>query len=184
MTKHCASDDDIRFHLSRATRALHDLVDVQAEHNDLETTVGVASLIAFFHKGFSQIEAALDRADAATVLSDWESRKRTDLLENDLNGLGIGDTTANEAVQAGFSFDSQAEIWGGLYVIEGSRLGARMLVRASDHTRASAFLSESATCRFWPDFVIALTEADQSLQDRNGMVRGAEKAFQAFLSQY
>ncbi|MFD1694006.1 biliverdin-producing heme oxygenase [Roseibium aestuarii] len=180
MTKVSSVGDDIRFHLARETRALHDVVDQQAEFNDLHTAEGVAGLLRFFRKGFGRIETALERSGAEAVLPAFPERRRAALIDADLASGSSGEIPA-EAAAEDLVFLSPAEIWGALYVVEGSRLGARMMARASDATRASRFLSESAECRYWPTFLAALSEADATLADRDGMVAGAHKAFRAFL---
>lgn len=181
MTKLTSDRDGIRFFLSRETRSLHEIVDKQAEINDLASREGVGRLLTFFYRGFSQIERALEAAGAGKVLKDWDERKRSDLLKKDLAGFGVLVEDLGQDWVKPMEFSSAVEIWGALYVIEGSRLGARMMVRASEFTQASAFLSESAECRYWPTFVAELNRADEQLADREGMARGAQKAFQAFL---
>lgn len=173
-----ASDDsrrerraqDIRARLSQATHELHRLTDLAAGAFDLRAEAGLRGLLQFMAEGVSTVEAALDRAGVRQVLPEWDARRRTQLLRED--GAEAGDRRSA-------AFASEAEIWGALYVLEGSRLGARLMSRSAGGR--SRFLASAASDGFWPEFLARLKAAHDRLLDPEGMERGARAAFAAFL---
>lgn len=161
---------DIRARLAQATAELHRLTDLAAGGFDLRAEAGLRGLLQFMAEGVSPVEAGLERAGVGRVLPEWETRRRSGLLRED----GAETTGARAA-----AFASEAEVWGALYVLEGSRLGARLMSRSAGGR--SRFLESAAADRFWPEFVGRLLAAHERLLDPEGMERGARAAFAAFL---
>ncbi|MHA7819635.1 MAG: biliverdin-producing heme oxygenase [Erythrobacter sp.] len=158
--------------LRTETAALHHLVDQQAGEVDLATAPGQRAFLRMMVAALSVVEPALDRSGAKQFFPDWPSRRRLDVACEELGDMpppSHGDP---------LDFASEAEIWGALYVLEGSRLGSRLLSRQAPGSR---FLALSAADRTWPVFLEALKVADERIGDAAGMVRGAEKTFAAFL---
>ncbi len=121
--------------------------------------------------GLAPVEAALDRAGAARLLPEWPQRRGAALLREDGARMRDG---------APVAFRSEAEVWGALYVLEGSRLGARLMARTAGGR--SSFLKAAAADGFWPEFLSRLRDAHERLMDPEGMERGAKAAFAAFLT--
>lgn len=165
---------DIRDFLAAETNALHRLVDARASAFDLATEDGFHEFLAFMWQGCAAAEAALTRAGAAEIFEEWPRRVRAVHLDADLGGR-----MAKPAAKV--PIDGEAEVWGALYVLEGSRLGARMIARTTPLADRSAFFRITTKCRFWPEFLDRLRAADQRLADRKGMAYGARKGFAAFL---
>jgi heme oxygenase len=118
------------------------------------------------------VEEALDRAGAATVLPDWEHRCRAELLRRDLDETG----TARTPVMPAPNFSGLPALLGGLYVIEGSRLGGALLKRALPPGTPARFLDAPAEPGAWrrliatidtsivaPDEIAAATSAAQAV---------------------
>ena len=61
-----------------------------------------------------------------SVITDWPDRRRSSLLRDDLETLGA----ALPTLVVPPSFAGPDDILGGLYVLEGSRLGGAMLSRS------------------------------------------------------
>ena len=156
---------EVRRWLAAQTSPLHHAVDASAASLDLSTA---DSIVCFMARGFGTVEPALDRAGAGRVLPEWPARRRAHLT-------GVASPAADDAVE----FGSDPEVWGGLYVLEGSRLGGTMLARQHAALAQHPFFAAAET--FWPTFVRRLDEADAALEDRDGMLAGARKAFGAFL---
>ncbi len=161
---------DIRARLAQATVELHRLTDIQAGAYDLRAEGGLRGMLQFMMDGVSPVEAALERAGIRSVLPEWPARRRAPLLRQDGAEM-TGNRTA--------AFASEAEMWGALYVLEGSRLGARLMARTA--CGRSGFLDAAAADGFWPEFLSRLREAHERLMDPEGMERGARAAFSAFL---
>ena len=163
----------IRFFLAEQTRALHDVLDARATAFDLSTQDGLKAFLTFLHRGIAAIEAGLEQFRIGDVFSDWHSRKRADILAAEAGALSDKATPL-------LQFRSEPEAWGGLYVLEGSRLGARVLLNSSPFSKNSQFLASSAASSYWPEFLRYLDEADDRLKNRGDMVEGAKRSFLAF----
>ncbi|WP_417683987.1 biliverdin-producing heme oxygenase [Roseibium sp.] len=166
---------EIRHVLAEATRDLHTAVDRRAALFDMRNPEGLSSFLSFMHAGLSAIETALDEFGMSSIFPEWPDRKRLHILEEE---IAMGNQAGGRAVR----FQSEAETWGALYVLEGSRLGGRMLARMLPEPSISPFLAGNIDCRFWSVFLGKLSDADDRLNDRNGMMLGAGKAFGAFLT--
>lgn len=164
---------DARAFLAAETRDLHGALDRFASRFNLLTPSGLENFLRFMWIGCSTIEGGLDAAGADRLLPEWPRRRRSDLLARDLGATGTSPPPP-------IDFASDGEVWGGLYVLEGSRLGGRMLARSTPLSNQSAFLSESEKRSFWPQFLKRLRSADQGARSRADMVCGARKAFAAF----
>lgn len=124
--------------------------------------------------GCAPLEAALDQAGADKVWESWPHRRRSDLLLDDLR------CARPDAVTFGAA-PSPAMIWGIFYVLEGSRVGGKLLARDGKLAFRSRFLEDAATCRQWPSFIARLETAIVTPGDRHTAVEGARFAFSQFL---
>ena len=164
---------DVRAFLAAETHDLHSALDRFASRFNLATQAGLEDFLRFMWIGCSKVEDGLDTAGAQRLLPEWPRRRRSDMLARDL-----GET--NETVPVAVDFASDGEVWGGLYVLEGSRLGGRVLARSTPLSGQSAFLSDSDERSFWPQFLKRLQSADLGTNARADMACGARKAFAAF----
>ena len=150
------------------TRSLHDEVDDAAAAFDLTTAEGVAALLRMFARGVDAVEAGLEAAGVADELAEWGERRRSHLF------------ACPHRRREPQRFCGRAEIWGGLYVLEGSRLGARVLAKRSPFLRTHPYFTPDAT-PFWPAFLQRLRVADATIRDREAMAIGARNAFAGFI---
>lgn len=143
---------------------------------------GVADREAYarYLRGMSALVAALAPAPAErsahALWATWFDRRRLALLAQDLQRLGAAPVAPPlPALPASW--------WmGGNYVLEGSALGARLLLRDVARLRQAApdtplaFLEHHAQrSQRWPGFLAALAELRGSLREDAG--RGARHAF-------
>lgn len=165
--------------LRRVTRPWHETVEDAFAPFDLATPAGLGGFLARQAAAVLPLEWALERAGIADQVPDWAARRRSRALMEDLGTLSL-------AVPAGlrpFAVPSGAHALGSLYVLEGSKLGGRVLLRraaASSDARVQAatrFLGHHAPGE-WRRFVTCLEAAG-----RDGMAdlrAGAEAAFALF----
>jgi len=113
-----------RFRLKAATAAAHERLDACMSRYDLGCRVDYGAFLQAQARAFIGVEAALDAACADTYLPDWRERRRSDALRADLGLLGL-DVPEPALVP---TFREEAELLGAIYVLEGSRLGAAVLV--------------------------------------------------------
>ena len=119
-------ENSARAALRAATSEHHERVDRVFSGAALGVRDSYARFLRAQAAALLPVEAALDRDGVAAVVPDWPARQRSDLLRWDLSDLG-----ADPPEPAGdISFDGEAALLGGLYVLEGSRLGGTLLKRA------------------------------------------------------
>jgi heme oxygenase len=128
------------------------------------------------------LERELERAGVIGQIPDWPERSRSAALQGDLDDFAISQVpTITPPAISGEAF-----LFGIVYVLEGSRLGAQWLAReaakhASGRVRNSArYLNHGSGRRLWPGFLERL-EASMSVRgDIEATITGARAAFQFF----
>jgi len=162
----------------------------QMSHSRLDGALSKLDLaIPLYYEGFLRsqaealfpLEAALEAGGVESLIPDWTQRIRTPALQRDLATLNI---TCNPLPAP--DFGSAAEMLGAVYVLEASRMGARvMLARLAEHPdsdamNATAYLRHGFGKRFWPSFLTLLETHPAAQGDTASVVRGAEIAFGMF----
>jgi heme oxygenase (biliverdin-IX-beta and delta-forming) len=129
------------------------------------------------------LEQAL-AADMNAILPDWAQRSRTAALRADLADLGVVDVpAAPPPLLAG-----EARQFGALYVLEGSRLGAKLLLpellaHGSSRVRAATrYLRHGEGRRLWPSFLAHLESSEAVRRRPDDAIAGARAAFALFVT--
>lgn len=131
------TDPSARHALRTATAAHHERVDHAFGAFDLTTRAGYTDFLLAQAYAFLPVEAAIDVADPHVFLPDWPARRRSAALLADLQALG----REPEIEDLGILFRNREEILGAIYVLEGSRLGGRMLARSVPADLPRAFIA-------------------------------------------
>jgi heme oxygenase len=131
---------------------------------------------------FASIEAALESAGIRQVLPDWDKRRRREALADDLRQHGMSPPGISRlAVDC-----DRGSPLGWSYVLEGSRLGAGMILRAIDRPDevmlGTRFLRHGNREHLWQSFKVALSEIDGDPVAVSNACAGAKLAFQCFLA--
>lgn len=158
--------------LREATAAAHTRVDASFGGFDLGTICGYRRFLRAQAGAFLPVEAALDRAGASDIVPDWPSRRRGTLLEADL-----ADLDACGEPQPEPDFASAEAIGGAIYVLEGSRHGAAMLVRGVPGELPTRFLRAPAQPGAWRQL---LDRLDALLPDGLARAEGIKGALMVF----
>jgi heme oxygenase len=166
----------VRARLREATRREHDAVDALFSRFDLADAAGYAAFLALQAAAHAPVEAALDRAGAAAVLDDWPARRRAHLLLADLADLGAD---ARPPVPAP-AFDTAPALLGGLYVLEGSRLGGAVLRRRLPAAAPARFLAAAAPQGSWGRLLALLETKLHRQADLAEAVAAARAVFRCF----
>jgi heme oxygenase len=163
-------------------------------HRDLDRIVASFKLTDVAHyRRFLQASAAtliaieqlLESAGVAQLLPDWAQRTRREPILADLQSLGA----QAQPLALRRTAPTSAEVFGILYVLEGSRLGAQVLleqVLASSDERvhnASAYLRHGHgqdQPNLWRSFLQQL-ETHEAADDQTQTVSGAVYAFTMFI---
>jgi heme oxygenase len=174
---------NLRLHLREATAPQHKELDESFSALDLTKASDYGRFLRAQAAALLPLEQALEASDVRSFVKDWEQRSRRSALLSDLAALGLEPPSDALTPPA---FGSPSEIWGCLYVLEGSRLGARFLVKtvlASPDARvsgATAFLQHGQNDKFWDSFLAALEEHAFSASEESLAVEGAQKTFRHF----
>lgn len=136
------------------------------------------------------IEQLLENAGVAQLLPDWPQRTRRAAILADLQSLGVD----VQPLALRRTAPTAAEVFGILYVLEGSRLGARVQldqVLASDDEqvrRSSAYLRHGEPGPdqpggLWRSFLEQL-ETHEAADDQTQTVSGAVYTFTMFIRSF
>jgi heme oxygenase len=128
-----------RFLLRAATAPAHERLDSLYSRLDLARAADYARFLTGHAAAFLPIEAALVKAGADNLIPGWSDDRRGAALQADLAALGL----ALPAPHSAPVFASDAAVLGGLYVLEGSRLGGAVLARSVPAGAPNAFLKPS-----------------------------------------
>lgn len=166
--------------LKQATDHLHREIDGIATAYELRNADHYGAFLEANAGPLLALEQMLQNAGAAQLLPDWAQRRRSDLLVEDLSRLGRL-VTPHVLRRTG---PSSAEMFGMLYVLEGSRLGARWLyARVCSSNDASVTLASSYLAAhdptLWRSFLDRL-ESSPHAADSEGTIAGARYAFMLF----
>jgi heme oxygenase len=169
-----------RQQLRESTAGAHHRLDSQVARLDLSRLEDYRRFLQANGSAVIAVEALLDRAHVDALCPDWPARKRGVNVRADLTGLGIEPLTMTWAHE----LPKPAELFGMLYVLEGSRLGGRFLlprVQASIDERVRAnvrFLSPQSPA-MWSGF-LDLLESSAAAADVDGLITGAHDTFALF----
>ncbi len=171
----------LRLLLRDATARLHAQIDAASAHLDLRVRGDYARFLVAQAAALLPLEALVERQNGGS-LRDWPRRRRTAAMLGDLRLLGVR-APSEVAVRL---VDHPAWIMGVLYVLEGSRLGGKILLRRvldgddADCRAATAYLSQGAAQNLWPSFLLQLEASIEARGDPEMLVSGARDAFAAF----
>jgi heme oxygenase (biliverdin-IX-beta and delta-forming) len=170
--------------LRGSTASLHAAVDARFAPMLDAGEAGYRSFLLASAAAVFPLEQALLTAGVGSLLPDWTRRERAAALRADLTDLGITDVVLATAPPLA----GAARMLGALYVLEGSRLGARLLVPdllagGSARVRAATrYLRHGEGHRLWQSFLTHL-ESSQDVRACPGeAIAGARMAFALFIA--
>src|ERR1700749_4931228 len=125
----------VREYLRRAIAESHEHLDTLADRMNLRTKQGYARFLAAQAAALVPVEAALETGGIAHLLPDWPERRRSADLKADLDSLCV----CLRALKSP-AFNSDEELLGAAYVLEGSRLAARVVLTPIGRSAQTQFL--------------------------------------------
>ncbi|SFK66634.1 heme oxygenase [Methylocapsa palsarum] len=137
------------------------------------------------------IESALETAGVQRLLPDWDQRRRRFALARDMEDLdafaGLSAPVAPYLAAGGQRIDAGAgAILGWAYVLEGSRLGAGLILKTMESAKdpevriATRFLRHGRDENFWGSFKAALSQIDNDESAIADACAAACAAFRCF----
>lgn len=169
--------------IREATHTSHRRLDLALSWLDLGKPRYYAGFLRGQAEALFPLEIALERGGIEQILPDWPERVRSKALEHD---LAVMDASCDPLPVP--RLDNAAQLLGAVYVLEASRMGARvMLARLAQYPDscsigATKYLKHGFGKRFWPSFLDVLEHHPAVLENPTGVVHGAEIAFGMFES--
>lgn len=161
--------------LRTATAGDHARVDRAFGAFDLSRRDGYVRFLLAQAEAFLPVEAAIDAAHPRDAIPDWPARRRAAALLTDLDALGI----AQPACPPCPSFRNREEILGAIYVLEGSRLGGKLLARSVPADLPSGFLG-AGDAAMWRNLIGILDKLLICEEQRAAAIATARHVFALF----
>lgn len=171
-----SSSPSVRDHLRAATGAHHERVDSLFGRLNLADERDYRLFLAAHAAALLPMEQWLD-ARAGAVIDDWAERSRGDALRADLAALEIPVPAADPFAPAA----SPASIGGILYVLEGSKMGGRVLARQVNPHLPKHYLAAGGNGSAWKVLVSRLDDIVVTGEDVSAATRSASLAFDRFV---
>lgn len=174
------SPPGLRMRLRKATAAAHQALDTQVTHSQLADLTDYRHFLEASAAALIPLEAALEDSDVSAIVDDWCDRTRANAIRIDLARVGGHVHPLPPVKRLG-----RAEMLGALYVLEGSRLGAKYLLRTAKASSdpvvagATAYLGHGEDKPLWPTF-LAVLERESPSVDEADAIAGAAMAFDLF----
>jgi heme oxygenase (biliverdin-IX-beta and delta-forming) len=171
----------LRDRLREATTADHRELDTRFAAFDLLDSVGYRRFLQASAAALLPLEAALEDSGVAGIFGDWAQRARSATIIADVERLGGSILPFHRIGTL-----NRARLFGVLYVLEGSRLGARFLLRMIERAAdpeihaATAYLRHGAGQALWPNFLAKLEAEAATSCDCSETIAGARWAFAMF----
>ncbi|MCQ4297950.1 biliverdin-producing heme oxygenase [Pseudomonas stutzeri] len=149
---------ELRARLRQATATLHEQVDSAFSGFALDQPDDYRRFLRAHARVLNATELSLERAGIAELLDDWPTRARRHALLADLAELDCPSPPPLQAPQ----ISGIASCWGVAYVLEGSRLGGRVLarrIRQADPSAPVRYLEHGDVSKLWPNFLTRLEQA-------------------------
>ncbi len=168
--------------LRRETEHLHAAVEAAFAAFDLTARAGLGRFLTAQVMAVGVAEDELDRGGIDRLVDDWPSRRRKRAALADLAWLAIP-APAAEMANSRLHLDTAGRQLGALYVLEGSRLGGRILARQLEDStdelvrRATRFLRPPPRPGGWASFLALLENLSPA---RNELLGGAADTFRLF----
>ena len=163
--------------LQRATEETHRALDEGLAADGLGRMDPYLRFLAMQAQVLPPLERALEAGGLERALPGWIATRRAGALAEDLRALGLGPLPEIDV-----PVPEGPAIWGMAYVLEGSRLGARVLERQADASDDPLirdnhrFLSQR-TSLAWPVFLQALEGALSGAAERRAAADAAVRTF-------
>lgn len=169
----------LRAELKTATQADHEKLDRVVSRWDLSHRDSYAEFLLMHSALLPPLEQWLERSRVETFLPDWPVRQRRGALQSDLAALSAP-PLAPARIELRPSLPSVAGV---LYVLEGSRLGGKLLVRrvvSAGEAMPVAFLGHRTGGQLWQIFLNWLDSQSFCSASRREAVSSARSVFDLY----
>jgi heme oxygenase len=170
----------LRLCLRSVTAEAHARLDARLGALDLTSLPGYRQFLEANAAALLPLEAALEAARVAEIFPDWDLRSRKAAILEDL--ARVGGQVVPLPAPGLLDFGG---VLGTMYVLEGSRLDARVQLNAVKRStdaqvlHATAFLRHGAGHHFWPSF-LAVLESHAAADHETSAIESAIRALNMF----
>lgn len=179
-----AEKQSIRRLLREATSPFHSQVDIYMEKLLAQADGGYERFLLASARAVLPLERALHQAGVLGVMADWPIRCRSKSLVEDLAALSLLPPNPDD-VYKDTRLRNPAFMMGILYVMEGSRFGARLIIDrfglSRTHHQSIRYLCHGQGLPLWQTFIVQLETSVQVRQTPKLATAGATAGFKAFL---
>lgn len=165
-----------RFALKAATDAAHQRLDALLDQLKLGDRGEYATFLTIHAAVLPPLENALDRGGLPALLPNWEESRRAAALAADLADLGIADLTPVPIKP----LSGIPDVLGAAYTLEGSRLGARVLIGRAGPRLPTQFLAHRGNERLWVELTALLNEHLRAPQALARAIKASNDIFDAY----
>lgn len=167
-----------RFELKAATDDIHRELDDRLSQLDLAQEADYRRFLAFQARTVPPIEAALAAGGLGELVAGWSEARRGPALAADLAALDH--PTPEEMPPPPIA--NVEQLLGMAYVLEGSRLGSRVLRKRVADGFPTAFLGDSPSNGPWPALIAVIDRLLYSNRRIGEAKAAARSCFALFLS--
>lgn len=178
-----------RERLRGATAADHAVLDGLVERSGLlASRAGYARFLRATWRARRRLEAGLDRSDAGRLFPAWRHTRIAPLLQADYGDVAGHDLPVE--AEARPPDLSPGGVFGTLYVLEGSALGAKTVIRIAESLGYSAAFGarhlahQVGSISGFRSFLAALELATLGPGEEEACLRAARAAFSLFQTEY
>jgi heme oxygenase len=170
-----------RAFLRSACEGVHTRLDARLSAFSFDDRKSYARMLSGFSGPVTALESALATGVASRLFYDLPERLRSVPLSLDLNDLG-----GPFHFRAGEPITDEAEAFGVLYVLEGSRLGGRILAKRASEShdtkvqRATRYFRHAERAGHWQSFLARLEQSKAVMDAPERAAAAALAAFAAF----
>lgn len=176
----------LRERLRTATAAAHARLDLRLGALDLTALPDYRRFLEVSAAGVLPLETKLEQSGVAEIIPDWPQRSRRGALLDDLANIAGRVPAPPASITPESDVLDRGGMLGTLYVLEGSRLGAQVLLRRIKRSPdplvagTTAYLRHGSDRRLWPSFLEMLKAHGDALDDDSSAIAAARRAFATF----
>ncbi|MFW8595162.1 biliverdin-producing heme oxygenase [Cribrihabitans neustonicus] len=169
----------LRTALRCGTKGEHEALDRLVSRWDLSSRGGYRNFLRMQAAALLPLEAWLEDRGAAALPPDWPARRRSQALRADLAALALP-----EPDPAAFAIaPCRGTVAGVLYVLEGSRLGGRLLhrmVETAPESMPKSFLEHGNGQPLWQGFLSWLEAQNLPGEEHPKAISAARSVFSLY----
>lgn len=167
-----------RFALKAATDDIHRELDERLSTLDLAAEADYRRFLDFHARTVPAVEASLASGGLGEMVEGWCAGRRSAAIAADLAALGDAMPQPVEAP----SLEGVGNLLGAAYVLEGSRLGGRVLERRVPPNFPKAFLEGDGSLGSWPALIAVMDRLLYSDSLLDEAKSAARRCFTLFLN--